>query len=57
LRYSGLSYKEIAEAMQISATSVGTMLARAEAEFSTLYERQHQLSRKTSQLEMAKERR
>lgn len=57
LRYSGLSYKEIAEAMQISATSVGTMLARAEAEFSTLYERQHQLSRKTSQLETAKERR
>ena len=43
--------------MQISATSVGTMLARAEAEFSTLYERQHQLSRKTSQLETAKERR
>ena len=57
MRYSGLSYKEIAEAMQISATSVGTMLARAEAEFSTLYERRHQLSRKTSQLEMAKERR
>ncbi len=57
LRYSGLSYKEIAEVMQISATSVGTMLARAEAEFSTLYERQHQLSRKTSQLETVKERR
>jgi RNA polymerase sigma factor (sigma-70 family) len=57
LRYSGLSYLEIAEAMQISATSVGTMLARAEAEFSKLYERQQKLSRKTSQLETVKERR
>lgn len=34
LRHSGLSYQEIAEAMQVNPTSVGTMLARAEAEFS-----------------------
>ncbi len=57
LRHSGFSYQEIAQAMQISVTSVGTMLARAEAEFSTLYGRQQQLNAKTAPLETAKERR
>lgn len=33
LRSSGMAYREIAEAMDIPSTSVGTMLARAEAEF------------------------
>jgi RNA polymerase sigma factor (sigma-70 family) len=54
-RHSGLSYQEIAEAMQVSATSVGTMLARAEAEFSELYQQQQRSSRKASRLEAAKE--
>jgi len=55
LRYSGLSYREIAEAMQIRANSVGAMLARAEAEFSMRYERQEGRGRKTPQLRPAKE--
>ncbi len=33
LRYNGLSYREIAEALGIAAGSVGTMLARAERAF------------------------
>jgi RNA polymerase sigma-70 factor (ECF subfamily) len=33
LRSSGLSYREVAEALDIPPGSVGTMLARAEAEF------------------------
>jgi RNA polymerase sigma factor (sigma-70 family) len=33
LRYSGLSYAEIAEALEVSQSSVGTLLARAEKEF------------------------
>lgn len=37
LRYSGLSYKEIAEVLEIAPGSVGTLLARAEKEFETLY--------------------
>jgi RNA polymerase sigma-70 factor (ECF subfamily) len=37
LRYSGLSYKEIAMAVGVSPTSVGTLLARAEGEFERLY--------------------
>jgi hypothetical protein len=53
-RHSGLSYQEIAEAMQVSATSVGTMLARAEAEFSELYQQQQRSSRKASRLEAAR---
>jgi RNA polymerase sigma-70 factor (ECF subfamily) len=56
LRHSGFSYQEIAQAMQISVTSVGTMLARAEVEFSTLYGRQQQLNAKAP-LETVKERR
>jgi RNA polymerase sigma-70 factor (ECF subfamily) len=39
LRYSGLSYREIAEALQIKPSSVGTLLARAEAAFAREYER------------------
>jgi RNA polymerase sigma-70 factor, ECF subfamily len=57
LRHSGLSYQEIAEALQISPGSVGTMLARAEAEFSMLYERQQRRGRNAPQLQIAKERR
>ena len=33
MRYSGFSYKEIAEAIEVAATSVGTLLARAESRF------------------------
>lgn len=33
LRHSGLSYKEIAAALNVAPTSIGTWLARAEAEF------------------------
>ena len=55
LRHSGLSYREIAEAMQLSFNSVGTKLARAEAEFSALYERQQRQSLKKQQLQTAKE--
>jgi RNA polymerase sigma-70 factor (ECF subfamily) len=35
LRYSGLSYKEIAAALGIAPGSVGTLLARAERQFET----------------------
>ena len=56
LRHSGLSYQEIAEAMQLSFNSVGTRLARAEAEFSALYERRQLRRRsKAPQLQTAKE--
>ncbi|MBV8732118.1 MAG: sigma-70 family RNA polymerase sigma factor [Acidobacteriia bacterium] len=37
LRSSGLAYREIAEALGIAASSVGTMLARAEREFERRY--------------------
>ena len=33
MRYSGFSYKEIAEAIGVAATSIGTLLARAERRF------------------------
>jgi DNA-directed RNA polymerase specialized sigma24 family protein len=33
MRYSGFSYKEIAEALGVATTSVGTLLARAESRF------------------------
>ena len=49
LRHSGLSYQEIAAAMQIKAGSVGTMLARAEAEFSGEYEKLQRAKRRDSQ--------
>jgi RNA polymerase sigma-70 factor (ECF subfamily) len=38
LRYSGLSYAEIAAAVQVAPASVGTLLARAEAEFEACFE-------------------
>jgi hypothetical protein len=41
--------------MQLSFNSVGTKLARAEAEFSALYERQQRQSLKKQQLQTAKE--
>jgi len=34
MRYSGFSYREIAEAIDVASTSVGTLLARAERRFS-----------------------
>ena len=37
LRSAGLSYKEIADALEVKATSVGTMLNRAEQEFRDRY--------------------
>jgi RNA polymerase sigma factor (sigma-70 family) len=55
LRHSGLSYREIAEALQLRVNSVGQKLARAEAEFSALYERQQRQNRKAPQLQAAKE--
>lgn len=33
MRYAGFSYREIAEAVDVAATSVGTLLARAERRF------------------------
>jgi RNA polymerase sigma-70 factor (ECF subfamily) len=55
LHHSGLTYQEIAQALQVNVHSVGTKLARAEAEFSVLYERQQRRDRKTQQLQTAKE--
>jgi RNA polymerase sigma-70 factor, ECF subfamily len=55
LRHSGLTYQEIAQAMQLHVQSVGTRLARAEAEFSALYERHQHRHRKAQQLQTAKE--
>ena len=55
LRHSGLSYQEIAAALEIKRASVGTMLARAEAEFSAHYERGQLLGRRAAHLETAKE--
>jgi RNA polymerase sigma factor (sigma-70 family) len=37
LRSAGLSYKEIADALKVKATGVGTMLNRAEEEFRDCY--------------------
>jgi RNA polymerase sigma-70 factor (ECF subfamily) len=37
LRHSGLSYREVADALGIAPGSVGTLLARAEAEFERRY--------------------
>ncbi len=37
LRYAGLSYKELAEALSLAPGSVGTLLARAEAAFERAY--------------------
>lgn len=37
LRYAGLSYSELAEALSLAPGSVGTLLARAEAAFEAAY--------------------
>ena len=37
MRYSGLTYKEIAEALKLSPTSIGPLLLRAEREFEKCY--------------------
>ncbi len=37
LRYEGFSYAEIAQVLEVSPGSVGTLLARAEAEFTRCY--------------------
>ena len=37
LRASGLSYKELAEALEVKMSGIGTMLNRAEQEFRTRY--------------------
>jgi RNA polymerase sigma factor (sigma-70 family) len=37
LRYSGMSYKDIAEALGLSPTSIGPLLLRAEREFEKVY--------------------
>ena len=55
LRHSGLSYQELATVMEIKPASVGTMLARAEAEFAAHYERQQRLSKRAPHLETARE--
>jgi RNA polymerase sigma-70 factor (ECF subfamily) len=55
LHHSGLTYQEIAQAMQVNVNSVGTKLARAEAEFSALYQRHQRRDRKTQPLQTAKE--
>jgi len=39
LRYSGLSYREIADVLGVSPASVGTLLARAERAFEGAYRR------------------
>jgi RNA polymerase sigma factor (sigma-70 family) len=37
LRYSGMTYKDIAKALNLSPTSIGPLLLRAEREFEKLY--------------------
>ncbi len=55
LHHSGLTYQEIAQALQMNVRSVGTRLARAEAEFSALFQRHQRRDRKPQQLQTAKE--
>ena len=38
LRYGGLSYRQVAEVLRVSPTSIGTLLARAERAFRREYE-------------------
>jgi RNA polymerase sigma-70 factor (ECF subfamily) len=42
LRYSGLKYAELAEALQLNPKSVGKLLARAEAEFARRFRQQNE---------------
>jgi RNA polymerase sigma-70 factor (ECF subfamily) len=37
LRYAGLAYKELAQALDVAPTSIGTLLARAERAFEVRY--------------------
>ena len=37
MRYSGMPYKEIAKALNLSPTSIGPLLLRAEREFEKIY--------------------
>lgn len=39
LRHGGLSYKELAEVLDVKPSSIGTLLTRAEAEFEKVYRR------------------
>ena len=55
LRHSGLSYQEIAAVIEINAASVGTTLARAEAEFAQRYQQQQKLGKRPPNLQPAKE--
>ena len=55
LRHSGLSYAEIAAALKVRPTSVGTMLARAEQEFYKLYARKTLRDKNATPLRTAKE--
>lgn len=41
LRYSGFSYQELAEAVGVKSSSIGPLLARAEAEFERRYRQIH----------------
>jgi RNA polymerase sigma-70 factor (ECF subfamily) len=41
LRYAGLAYTEIAAALQVAPSSVGTLLARAERAFEAIYTQLH----------------
>ena len=41
LRYSGFSYKELADVLGVQSSSIGTLLARAEADFEKLYRDMH----------------
>jgi RNA polymerase sigma-70 factor (ECF subfamily) len=45
LRYSGLSYAEIAAALDLNSVSIGTYLVRAEEEFERIYTRKYGLLR------------
>jgi RNA polymerase sigma-70 factor (ECF subfamily) len=38
LRHAGLSYREVAEVLDVAVGSIGTMLARAEAAFERCYQ-------------------
>ena len=42
LRYSGLSYKEVAQALDLAPTSIGPLLFRAEREFKKAFREQSQ---------------
>ena len=37
MRHAGFSYREIAEAVEVAPSSVGTLLARAERNFVSVY--------------------